>query len=376
MLPPVVEHDLPQTGAGVTNQPSDIISLVVVRASPRRKLSKKRPPANELASGSPSVYSNNRHSSVASRLEEHTSGGATAPRTQRKLSKKRKQNSSSGANTDSMGAAPRPKQEFSILMCETQIDPSSVLLDQPESVTLARDTTKRWTLAMTENIPDHILAEELEKLRLARFSPGRTSEGVEELEANDWLTGSHTTLFVCRELLRTERSYLARLESMASCNVGFMPRPLFKLLPPLVQLAQKLICEWQLDGSPTALAKVFLDNEREIEEAFTAWCAVVGLVFECQPSMGLPTRKLVRGASVRTSWKQDAEGVNHKRPLSLISTDSDSHFVAGSSLLQKRRTFSLRELAVEPTQRVTRYVLLLKGFLRNNSWNYMMLNIR
>lgn len=155
------------------------------------------------------------------------------------------------------------------------------------------------------------------------------------------------------------------------------------------------------DPSAWGVAAAFLAVEHGLESAFVAWCGVVGVWFEGQA--GTPKRKGNKMAFVGLSDDQAADG-NGKSPLKRsvstwrISVPSLNSIgmtpmtspVTPSAFLSRRkakeqspspsspsgtpkRRSSVRDLAILPTQRIMRYVLLYRGVFRFVSFRVMLI---
>ncbi|KZT72901.1 hypothetical protein DAEQUDRAFT_808867 [Daedalea quercina L-15889] len=187
---------------------------------------------------------------------------------------------------------------------------------------------RRWTLAMAD-VPDEVLVQELDKLRKgavtrkargkshtpAQSDSGHTVEsnysvspsspwrpGVQfrlgsdsdsedegDIEEDEILEGfeneadeeewkkARRALLCCRELVRTERSYQARLRELLNAQSS---HPFFSLLlsyvPALLRASEALLVRLVDDPSAWGVSAAFIGCEEELEAAFVAWCGVVG----------------------------------------------------------------------------------------------------
>lgn len=340
---------------------------------------------------------------------------------------------------------------------------------------LRTESNRRWTVAVAD-VPDDFFIEELERLRrMGRLHADdlhgvRTvqAEQVETVEVasikdghgkwstqvdivkktereerhsvvmhtispeeeSEWLHARRAIL-CCRELVRTERSYQARLQELVDGNVrphsAFMPRfrlsallqicdtapsLLLQYIPALLDASKVLSIQFNEDMSASGVSRAFLHVESILEPAFTAWSSVVGAFFGLQAST-IPSRNHKRkltGSSIvaeekqlvtssgtirlrrisarsrhETSTSYPSTPVQSASPVSASASTTwppqvsssqpsqssdgrESTMSAKKSLRKKearsqdrRRMPPFRELAILPTQRVTRYALLYKG---------------
>jgi hypothetical protein len=104
------------------------------------------------------------------------------------------------------------------LDCDAQ---GHVLFSEDKRPSFLRSVSnRRWTLAAAEHLADEDIAAELQRLRNLRARSNPMLDFVQPLDLSthqmveeDWI-GNYRIVFVCRELLRTERNYLSSLEQM------------------------------------------------------------------------------------------------------------------------------------------------------------------
>ncbi|KAF8899091.1 hypothetical protein BD779DRAFT_59670 [Infundibulicybe gibba] len=238
-------------------------------------------------------------------------------------------------------------------------------------------------------------------------------------------TGSNTTttwhtarraLLTCREIVRTERHYLLAMNSLKGGITKNMPPPLMvRYAGELINVAQSLLTRMEEDPSAWGVAAAFLGAEEHVESAFVAWCGVVGSWFVDEPvgsgrrnGTMTPRRVLskVKVADIESTREvkpKEDEGTSTKKMggtwrksmpsiASMNATYGYNHPLAGlppsptiaSGFLGRKKegvkitsSFSsieeassgkkvlpgVRELAILPTQRVMRYVLLYADLL-------------
>ncbi|KAH8120073.1 hypothetical protein DFH11DRAFT_1539299 [Phellopilus nigrolimitatus] len=335
---------------------------------------------------------------------------------------------------------------------------------------LRTESNRRWTVAVAD-VPDDLFLEELERLRrmglragevhsnqnqsASPFTPpvivgryethtcvnvGRHSETnwpekgkmverntviVQEVGAEDeteWLH-ARRAIMCCRELVRTERSYQARLQELADGSVSdAVPTLLTQYLPALISASQVLSAQFNEDMTASGVSNAFINSEATIENAFVAWSGVVGEFFGGNRS-SIPHSKRKRETTIPSVIAEEhiatefgavkvrctsmdgheqalfshtiptsphihrtrrmSSGTNMHwllRPaFSQISGDANDEKEVFGSLRksfrlretrireerEKRRKPPFRDLAILPTQRVTRYVLLYKDLLKN-----------
>jgi hypothetical protein len=194
-------------------------------------------------------------------------------------------------------------------------------------------------------------------------------------------------LLTCRELVRTERHYLTSLQSLLASETATTPPALMlRYVEELVCVSQTFLQQMEEDPSAWGVAAAFLAVEQGLESSFVGWCGVVGGWFEGQ--QGTPKRKgskipfveehvgdmvTVDGQSKRSvsTWRisvpsmtpmtspvspsaflsRRREKARDRPPISPTTSESGA---------PKRRP-SVRDLAILPTQRIMRYVLLYRG---------------
>jgi hypothetical protein len=205
-------------------------------------------------------------------------------------------------------------------------------------------------------------------------------------------------LLTCREFVRTERHYLTSLQSLLASETATVPPALMlRYVEELACVSQALIQHMEEDPSAWGVAAAFLAVEYALESAFVGWCGVVGGWFEGQE--GTPKRKGSKVAFAGLGEEQGSDGgslngrgslkrsvsawrisVPSMPSLNSISIPPMSSPVSPSAFLSRRkdrakerptatsptgdtpkRRLSVRDLAILPTQRIMRYVLLYRG---------------
>jgi hypothetical protein len=219
-----------------------------------------------------------------------------------------------------------------------------------------------------------------------------------------WQT-ARKVLLTCRELVRTERHYLASLKTLlASETESAPPALMLRYVEELVKVSQSYVA--QMEGNPSSwgVAAAFLGVEEAIDQAFVGWCSEVGTWFDSTRDDAAKTESRAPSSYARKPSKQnlryDGNKENEKRgeeettmgrlrrigswKRSLTSI-SDMTMNAPNAKkekspppsfslygLQQRRNSSkvrkplIRDLAILPTQRIMRYALLYRGELTSH----------
>ena len=148
-------------------------------------------------------------------------------------------------------------------------------------------------------------------------------------------------------------------------------------LPALLHASQALLQGLSEDPSAWGVSSAFLACENEIETAMVAWCGVAGQFFSKQSTS--------RGWRKNT-YPNPSHTPSRARPSSFSADDHSPHFPLRISEKSKEdkteiqkynvrarksmeqipedkilRKLSVRDLAIQPTQRVMRYAMLYKG---------------
>ncbi|KAJ3920573.1 hypothetical protein F5877DRAFT_17128, partial [Lentinula edodes] len=274
---------------------------------------------------------------------------------------------------------------------------------------------RRWTLAMVitdDRISDEKLVEKLDRMMVSNigghlssgwqentglrsplsptlFSAAIPSSNIcasprEELEAES--ETARRTLLICRELVRTERSYLSYLQVMLSQETMTPPPALLlAYLPALVQASEKLLSQMEMNPSAAGVAEAFLACEDQLELAFLGWCGIIGGFFA--GAYDSPSIKRARTNSASFGRKDTRKGgysdssVKRRvgswgkrlgsfrsRSWSMSGRSATEHaeykvevsFEEKKELRMERYVHSVRDLAILPTQRVMRYTLLFR----------------
>ncbi|EJD04202.1 uncharacterized protein FOMMEDRAFT_27963 [Fomitiporia mediterranea MF3/22] len=257
--------------------------------------------------------------------------------------------------------------------------------------------------------------ETLEASQLQRNKSSNTVL-VQEIGVEDEMEWLHArrAILCCRELVRTERNYQERLQDLANCNVSdAVPALLLQYLPELIGASKLLSTHFNEDLSAYGITNAFLYVAATLESALVPWSGVVGQFFggnRTPPRTAKPNK----GEVVRdTADTEEKSGVSKVRSVSMLGESNlfatrttSAQFLNGESIMsssrshwlfqpafsqnpaedvydkdalsglrksfrrsvtkskedrEKRRRAPFRELAILPTQRATRYVLLFQG---------------
>ena len=292
----------------------------------------------------------------------------------------------------------------------------------------AMGNKRQWTLAMAitdEDISDERLLGELEKVRTrkelwewqnnrafplpSQRSPLRSAKGRDEspdfpaskdvkhdrrplglkpslpslsdpaLSAT-WQV-ARRALLTCRELVRTERHYLWALHALCS-NGTQSPPPAMMMtyLPALVLASEGFLARMEANPSAQGVADAFVAEKEKLEAALVGWSGVVGGFF-----VGAESRTVGRARStsgVRGRGVKDTNQGSIRRRVGSWKWKKGKHSILslGESVpapipplegdkepTKERGKPTVRDLAILPTQRAMRYILLYKGWWLNPS---------
>lgn len=218
-------------------------------------------------------------------------------------------------------------------------------------------------------------------------------------------------LLITRDLIRTEQNYLDLLfqllntypyplpsdsptvavkETMLPWPVSPPPPVMISRLLSLIDVSRALLTRMKENPSVLGVTTAFLFYEESLESAFTDWCSGVGAWYADDPPRG-SRRRLSRSKfsgssqdkdmdfarnwerrltmseasspvgsesdfSRRPSWRKSIHGTGSQSMTNIASLQRATSLVAGG-----RQLTSVRELAILPVQRTTRYVLLFRG---------------
>ncbi|KAJ3518021.1 hypothetical protein NLJ89_g143 [Agrocybe chaxingu] len=296
-------------------------------------------------------------------------------------------------------AAPLPRVRSEASISGDMLQKRRSVLRKKDSEPTTSITQRPWTLAMAitdDSISDERLVDDLEEMRIKEVAPSGPSsseecslgldsppmcrtqlydsyaeypvepgEAVPEppvLPSDTSWTAARQVLLLCRELVRTERRYSASLRTLITNGTSTTP-PAMMLshLPALIKTSDDLLELMEVNPSVRGVSEAFLAKKDNLEEAFVAWSSIVGQFFhEDDGSKG-------RTYSSQTYSEPSNSGNPRSRAASTKSPSVESPTVVILEPNKIRRNSkprpTVRELAILPTQRIVRYVLLFKGIL-------------
>jgi len=176
-------------------------------------------------------------------------------------------------------------------------------------------------------------------------------------------TSARQALLLCRELIRTERRYISSLKTLITNGTSSPPPPeMLPYLPGLITASEAFLGLMEQNPSVQGVSEALLALSGNLNDSFVSWCRVVGHFFDSEES----------GKSKSDS--EDAVGPSpngkprnpRSRPTRMRTQTAESGLSVVISEPNKirRNTKSrptVRDLAIQPTQRIMRYVLLFKG---------------
>jgi len=239
-----------------------------------------------------------------------------------------------------------------------------------------------WSLAMAitdDNITDENLVDQLEDMRkkeqplhnpvwvpcaspsyqavlhdsYTEYPPEPDEFSVEESSQSSW-NAARQALLLCREMLRTERRYLAALRTLARGGTATHPPAVMLFyIPRLITASECFLQSMTKNPSVQGVSEAFLASQDQLHEAFVSWCNIVGSFFYRDDSGGLKTDP------------EDTPGLRRiaSLPGSSNTTPMEKPVVIEPNKIRRNSKGrpSVRDLAILPTQRIVRYVLLFKG---------------
>lgn len=171
-------------------------------------------------------------------------------------------------------------------------------------------------------------------------------------------------LLLCRELVRTERRYLNSLKTLITNGTSTPPPPrMLPYLPGLIEASEQVLALMEENPSVEGVSKALLSCESPLKEAYTKWCAVVGEFF--YPDDAGHNAKVTVEDVVDVSPAPSPGKLSRPRSSSAsLRADSGLSVVIPEPNKIRRNAKArplVRDLAILPTQRIARYVLLFKG---------------
>ncbi|KDR85546.1 hypothetical protein GALMADRAFT_218642 [Galerina marginata CBS 339.88] len=267
------------------------------------------------------------------------------------------------------------------------LDKRRSVLRKQKSSDMLRTITRPWTLAMVitdDGITDEKLVDDLEDMRIKDNAPNslipdpyplslglppgyhtqlydsfneyplESGEIVQEYSIssiNSSWSAARQALLLCRELVRTERRYLTSLRALITNGTSTPPPPsMLSYLPGLITASDALLNLMEQNPSVQGVSHAFMTCKDKLSASFLSWCGVVGQFFDSEEkgkNKGDSEESRLRATSLRN-----------------LSADSGLSITVVSEPNKIRRNSkarpTVRDLAILPTQRIVRYVLLFK----------------
>lgn len=248
-----------------------------------------------------------------------------------------------------------------------------------------------WSLAMAitdDKITDEKLVDQLEGMRIkehphwsqsftlslscpsqryrailnssyAEYPPEPDEFSADEPSETSWNAARQALLF-CREMLRTERRYLSSLRILAKRGTATPPPPsMLYYLPKMLLASDGFLKAMTQNPSVQGVSEAFLANQAHLDEAFVSWCSVVGSFFCNDVNIAGPNNV------VEDEFEHSFAPGRLRRCASTPDSPSANNTVITLEPNKIRRNSkgrpSVRDLAILPTQRISRYVQLFKG---------------
>ncbi|KAG9314140.1 hypothetical protein JVU11DRAFT_4925 [Chiua virens] len=225
------------------------------------------------------------------------------------------------------------------------------------------------------------------------------NETSESEDAVVWKAARKAVLCI-REIIRTEKKYQEALKMLLNAQTATPPPPsMIPHVSALVRASEMLLKSFLEDPSAWGVSTAFVTSEDELEATMVSWCAVVGTFFtdgdNHRPSGLVGKWRLRKSGGISSSPpvpnqtaiisspqlppvfamvnaanknKERASGEYHTsqhmwtEPMRRQSNASLQKLEKANSQAPSRK-LSVRDLAIQPIQRVMRYVLLYRDLL-------------
>lgn len=188
-------------------------------------------------------------------------------------------------------------------------------------------------------------------------NPHRSSDPAQCPTTSTWSL-ARRALLISRELVRTERHYLSSLHTLLSGETISAPPPLMlSYLPALIRVSEEFLARIEQNASVQGVADAFLHCGACMETAFASWCGVVGTFFANEGTE--PEEESFDDSNVGLKKRVGSWG-RRMKPFSSSGTSAAVSIIISDVDRDERRPW-VRDLAIQPSQRITRYVLLYKG---------------
>lgn len=176
-------------------------------------------------------------------------------------------------------------------------------------------------------------------------------------------TSARQALLLCRELIRTERRYISSLKKLIKNGTSSPPPPeMLPYLPGLITTSEALLRLMEQNPSVQGVSEALLALSGNLNDAFVSWCRVVGQFFDSEES----GRSKSDSEDVVERFLSGKSRKSRSRATSMRTQTAESGLSVVIPEPNKIRRNSkarptVRDLAIQPTQRIMRYVLLFKG---------------
>ncbi|KAG8684797.1 hypothetical protein FRC08_013481 [Ceratobasidium sp. 394] len=300
--------------------------------------------------------------------------------------------------------APRITTEFVQPSLSLGEDPGSMVLGiggdhlMPPRPGMPRRTSsqRRWTIA---DIDDDEFLRQLEvklsgsgsRLRKSRvleeFAMGADqshedtaadaeadlgSETDDSAAEREWARARRAMMCV-REIVRTEKSYLRHMMGFLDSDQSVMSSVLLEHLPRLVETSRIFTAHLEEDPSAWGVSVAFLAVEKQLEHVLVEWSGVVGQVISSMRNGGESQAPSEDGHTSSAGTGSGASSWIRRRSATASSSTSQPFQlnlsmtpVIGSkdkksTRVAKSKRLTEQDVAIMPTQRVLRYVLMYRG---------------
>lgn len=276
----------------------------------------------------------------------------------------------------------------------------SVLRKPRESDDPAPSANRPWTFAMTitdDGITDEKLVDDLEDMRIKEVVgdstvldpyplglgpppfyhtqlydsyaeyPLQAGEAIQEdafLVDSSW-NAARQVFLLCQEFVRTEHRYLASLKTLITNGTSSPPPPsVLPYLPGLITASDQLLERMEENPSVQGVSDAFLACEDVLKQSFVDWFNVVGQFFDSNEKTKHKAEP--EDASMSTSSSSSSGKLlrsPRSRPTQMRADSHLSVVIPEPNKIRKNTKArpAVRDLAILPTQRIMRYVLLFKG---------------
>lgn len=231
------------------------------------------------------------------------------------------------------------------------------LVDQLEDMRIKEHPQRSQSLALSVSCPSPSYQAILSG-SYAEYPPEPNEFFADEPSETSW-NAARQALLLCREILRTERRYLSSLKMLAKRGTATPPPPsMLYYLPRLLLASDGFLKNMTRNPSVQGVSEAFLASQSYFDEAFVSWCSVVGSFF-CDDDIGLNS---ITEDTLEHPFAPERLRRSTSAPACSLFVDSAILTLEPNKIRRNSKgRRSVRELAILPTQRILRYVLLFKG---------------